>query len=138
MANINSDKIKLINLPEKYDLVVGDTFELFYKGIMLCKNPYAYNILVNCSMGKAWGRKFEVTPANASKDDSGYAIVNEDENVFMMMPQNAHLASTCNHMLALKLSMQKQKLAVSQQCLFRVYMPKNLHFARGIIKLLII
>lgn len=31
--------------------------------------------------------ELEVTPANASKDDSGYAIVNEDENVFMMMPQ---------------------------------------------------
>lgn len=53
---------KLLHLPEKYDLVVGDTFELFYKGIMLCKNPYTYNILVNCGIGKAWGRKFEVTP----------------------------------------------------------------------------
>ena len=53
---------KLLHLPEKYDLVVGDTFELFYKGVMLCKDPYAYNIHVNCSIGKAWGRKFEVTP----------------------------------------------------------------------------
>ena len=58
----NEQTTRLIHLPEKYDLVVGDTFELFYKGIMLCKNPYAYNILVSCPIGKAWGRKFEVTP----------------------------------------------------------------------------
>lgn len=49
-------------LPAKYDLVVGDTFELFYKGIMLCKDPYQYNILVNCDIGSAYGRKFIVTP----------------------------------------------------------------------------
>ena len=34
MADINSNKMKFINLPEKYDLVVGDTFELFYKYII--------------------------------------------------------------------------------------------------------
>lgn len=53
---------RILHLPEKYDLVVGDTFELFYKGVMLCKDPYAYNILVNCGIGKAWGRKFEAVP----------------------------------------------------------------------------
>ena len=65
MREAYSKKTKLIHLPEKYDLVIGDTFELFYKGVMLCKDPYAYNILVNCPVGKAWGRKFEVTPAAA-------------------------------------------------------------------------
>ena len=53
----------LIHLPQKYDLVVGDTFELFYKGIMLCKDPYRYNILVSCDIGNAFSRKFVVTPA---------------------------------------------------------------------------
>ena len=81
MANINSNKIKLINLPEKYDLVVGDTFELFYKGIMLCKNPYAYNILVNCSTGKAWSRKFEVTPANAGEYPLGITVSDDFGNI---------------------------------------------------------
>ncbi|MBO4980070.1 MAG: SGNH/GDSL hydrolase family protein [Clostridia bacterium] len=55
----------LLHLPKSYDLVVGDTFELFYKGILLCKDPYAYNIRVTCPIGKAWGRKFEVTPREA-------------------------------------------------------------------------
>ena len=55
-------------LPEKYDLVVGDTFELFYKGIMLCKDPYQYNVLVTCNIGNAYRRKFIVTPTD---DDVG-------------------------------------------------------------------
>lgn len=56
---------KLLHLPEKFDLVVGDTFELFYKGVMLCKDPYSYNILVSCNIGNAYGRKYEVTPTTA-------------------------------------------------------------------------
>ncbi len=72
----------LLHLPEKYNLVVGDTFELFYKGIMLCKNPYNYNILATCSIGKCWGRKFEATPTAAGtyaltitvSDDAGNVL----------------------------------------------------------------
>ncbi len=54
----------ILHFSEKYDLVVGDTFELFYKGVMLCKNPYAYNIQTDCAVGKAWARKFEVVAEN--------------------------------------------------------------------------
>ena len=65
-VNVRHDKIlyntSILKLPEKYDLVVGDTFELFYKGIMLCKDPYQYNILVSCDIGNAYGRKYIVTP----------------------------------------------------------------------------
>ena len=52
----------LLHLPKAYSLVVGDTFELFYKGVMLCKDPYRYNILVACDAGKAYSRKFVFTP----------------------------------------------------------------------------
>lgn len=34
----------MVKLPKKYDLVQGDPFELFYKGVLLCKNPYHYYI----------------------------------------------------------------------------------------------
>ena len=72
----------ILHLPEKYDLVVGDTFELFYKGVMLCKDPYHYNIHVQCDIGKAWGRKFEVTPTTVGNhtlritisDDTGKVL----------------------------------------------------------------
>lgn len=91
MQKLNSKTKKLIHLPEKYDLVVGDTFELFYKGIMLCKDPYAYNILVNCPVGKAWGRKYEVTPMTEGiypfkvtvSDDFGN-VIEEAETTFVV------------------------------------------------------
>ena len=52
----------ILHLPKAYSLVVGDTFELFYKGVMLCKDPYRYNIRVTCNAGKAYSRKFVFTP----------------------------------------------------------------------------
>ena len=73
--------VKLIHLPEKYELVVGDTFELFYKGIMLCKNPYNYNIFVSCNIGKAWGRKFEVTPTTAGTYPLTITVSDDEGNV---------------------------------------------------------
>ena len=36
--------MKYIYLPEKYHLVVGDKFELFYRGIIKMFNPYQYYI----------------------------------------------------------------------------------------------
>ncbi|MDF2675663.1 MAG: hypothetical protein K0R09_3935, partial [Clostridiales bacterium] len=34
-----SDSIH-ISLPDQYDLVVGDTFQLFYRGVVEASNPY--------------------------------------------------------------------------------------------------
>ncbi len=55
------DYVKVV-LPEKYDLVVGDTFQLFYRGIIEAANPYCYDILSLCNIGKNFVRYFEVTP----------------------------------------------------------------------------
>ncbi len=56
---------KLIYLPETYDLVVGDTFELFYRGILLVMNPSHYNVRVTCARGSAYIRKFVFTPTES-------------------------------------------------------------------------
>jgi hypothetical protein len=77
----SADYTNLLHLPEKYNLVVGDTFELFYKGIMLCKNPYNYNILATCSIGKCWGRKFEVTPTVAGTHTLTITVSDDTGNV---------------------------------------------------------
>ncbi len=51
-----------IVLPEHYDLVVGDTFQLFYRGIIEAANPYCYDILSVCEQGHNFPRYFELTP----------------------------------------------------------------------------
>ena len=60
-SNILGQEI-VVDLPNKYDLVVYDIFELFFEGIIKAKEPLNYNIEVECSIGKAHRRKFKVYP----------------------------------------------------------------------------
>ena len=53
---------KWIHMPDEYQLVVGDTFELFYKGIILCGDPSRYNIKITCKKGAYFKRKYMFTP----------------------------------------------------------------------------
>lgn len=46
-----ADKIRVI-LPEKYDLVVGDTFQLYYRGVIEAPNPYIHSIVSICDKGR--------------------------------------------------------------------------------------
>ena len=55
------EKINVV-LPEKFDLVVGDTFQLFFRGIIEAVNPYVYDILAVCEKGHNYPRYFEFTP----------------------------------------------------------------------------
>lgn len=79
----NVEGKNILSLPEKYELVVGDTFELFYKGIMLCNNPYNYNIKISCPKGSAYSKRYIFTPV---ADDIGthkitISIINDDEKL---------------------------------------------------------
>lgn len=79
----NMESKNILSLPEKYELVVGDTFELFYKGIMLCNNPYNYNIKISCSKGSAYSKKYMFTPV---ADDIGthkmtISIIDDNEKL---------------------------------------------------------
>ena len=49
-------------LPKYFDLVVGDTFQLFYKSVVEAPNPYIYDILAICEKGRNCPRYFELTP----------------------------------------------------------------------------
>lgn len=53
---------KLLYLPKSYDLVVGDTFELFYRGVIRSMNPYKYYIYINCEKGTPYPRYYTYTP----------------------------------------------------------------------------
>ena len=50
-----------VYLPKKFDLVVGDTFQMFYRGIIDSPNPYIYDILAVCEKGRNCPRYFEFT-----------------------------------------------------------------------------
>ena len=56
----------MLRLPDQYDLVVGDTFELYYKGISECLNSdlYAYELAFSDGKGHGmnYSRKYLFTP----------------------------------------------------------------------------
>lgn len=61
--DINTD---LLQLPKKFDLVVGDTFELFKKGIINSYNQFDMDLTINFdsgeNLGKMFNRKYTFTP----------------------------------------------------------------------------
>ena len=48
----------ILQLPEQYDLVVGDNFELFYSGITLCINSEVFDYKLSFSDGKSRGHNY--------------------------------------------------------------------------------
>lgn len=52
----------MISLAEKYYLVVGDRFELFYRGVVRSHNPYNYYVKATCEKGYTYNRYFTYTP----------------------------------------------------------------------------
>ena len=60
------ENIPRIVVPDKWCAVVGDTLQLFYRGIIEHPNPYIFNIEVVCDIGKNTSRYFEVTPTSAN------------------------------------------------------------------------
>lgn len=51
-------------LPDHYDLIVGDTFELFYKGIIDSFDPDAFYVTGTCSKGACYQKRFILTPTS--------------------------------------------------------------------------
>ena len=74
-----ANKVKL-SLPDKYELVVGDTFELFYKGILLCNNPYIYNFKITCDKGAYYSKRYIFTPNASDIGEHRLAIKVYDDN----------------------------------------------------------
>ena len=74
------EKLRII-LPKKYDLVVGDTFQLFYRGVIEAPNPYIYSIVVKCKEGKSFPRYFEYTPTEAGQHKLTIQVVDADFTV---------------------------------------------------------
>ncbi|MDO9634194.1 MAG: hypothetical protein Q7J05_04015 [Paludibacter sp.] len=63
-----------ISLPDNIYAVVGDTLQLFYRGMIKAPNPYIYDVLVSCSKGKQYPRYFEYLPVSGDVGTTTFKI----------------------------------------------------------------
>lgn len=87
---------KLLFLAKNYDLVIGDTFELFYRGVIRSMNPYKYYIYVTSPKGRPYPRYYTYTPVAGEEgdypleitlfDDFGNAIESAKTNLHVVKP----------------------------------------------------
>ena len=75
-----TDKIRVI-LPEKYDLVVGDTFQLYYRGVIEAPNPYVYAIVSICEKGRNFPRYFEYEPTEPGRHKLTIKVYDAQRNL---------------------------------------------------------
>lgn len=69
-----------VHLPDKIYAVVGDTLQVFYRGIIKAVNPYNYDILVTCSKGNQYPRYFEYTPKSEDVGEVSFKITVKDNS----------------------------------------------------------
>ena len=70
-----------IILPKKYDLVVGDTFQLYYRSVIEAPNPYVYSIVAKCKEGKCFPRYYECTPSAPGQHKLTIEVIDADFTV---------------------------------------------------------
>ncbi len=68
-------------LAKKYNLVVGDTFQLFYKGVIEAPNPYCYSIVALCEKGKSFPRYYEFTPQEEGEHELTISVYNAERKL---------------------------------------------------------
>lgn len=74
-----------LSLPNQINAIVGDTLQLFYRGIIKAVNPYIYDIVINCNVGRSFPRYFQLDATETGtqtfeikvKDSSGNVIVSK-------------------------------------------------------------
>ncbi|MBQ7340211.1 MAG: hypothetical protein IJW43_05105 [Clostridia bacterium] len=75
-----NSKVRVV-LPDSYDLVVGDTFQLFYRGVVEAPNPYCYSIVATCEKGKNFPRYFEFTPKEVGEYLLDISVYDAEQNL---------------------------------------------------------
>lgn len=82
-----------ISLPDKIYAVVGDTLQLFYRGMIQAVDPYRYNILISCSKGKQCPRYFEYTPAAGDVGSVDFTITVKDDDRNVLSTKTCQLVT---------------------------------------------
>jgi hypothetical protein len=76
---ITSEKVDLY-LPDTIHAVVGDTLQLFYRGMIMSSNPYRNDILIKCTKGRQYPRYFEYTPVSDNIGTTTFTISLRDNS----------------------------------------------------------
>jgi len=75
LRTIESQKDSIeISLPDKINAIVGDTLQLFFRGMIKAVNPYNYDIVINCAKGQMYPRYFEYTPTSGDIGTTNFNI----------------------------------------------------------------
>ena len=80
-----------MSLPNKIYAIVGDTLQIFFRGIIKSVNPYNYDILVACQKGNKYPRYFEFTPTVSDVGDINFAITIKDDKRAVLGTRNCNL-----------------------------------------------
>lgn len=100
-----SASVEYIKAPNFYNLVVGDTFQLFWKGIINAVKPEHYEIIGRCEIGKSFSEFFEVTPTTAGTYTLTVEVYGEDhsflesKNIYLIANAKATSPSTQKNVL---------------------------------------
>lgn len=74
--------MKLLHLPRAYDAVVGDRFELFYRGMLNCHEPSFFDVEFSFadgrSRGAAYRRRYVFTPTEADVGEHALCVTVRD------------------------------------------------------------
>lgn len=69
-----------VNLPDVITAVVGDTLQLFFRGMVYAVDPYIYDLLVACTKGNKYPRYFQFTPAAGDVGDVTFKLSVKNNN----------------------------------------------------------
>ena len=72
----------VMHLAKQYYLVVGDTFQLFYRSVIQAVNPYGYYIKLTGTVGHQYNRYFEFTPTSAGSFDLKMEVCDNNGAVY--------------------------------------------------------
>lgn len=79
LTPISENSIK-VSLPDELTAVVGDTLQLFLRGIVCAVNPYIYDLFVTCNKGGQYPRYFQILPTSGDAGDYDWTITVRDNN----------------------------------------------------------
>ena len=66
--------------PNNFVAVVGDTLQLFYRGVLKSPNPYVWALNMECDIGKNTPRFYEVTPIAGDAGDHQLKMIVRDND----------------------------------------------------------